>query len=164
MPLWSLSKFKYWPYTLRADGAENQFDSCMSFGKSSSLSCQEHKKACQKWFKSKKTNDVWVRACSGNNIQSNRPPTNHPKSCRLGCLGFSLFQSWVDPRRKRTCEQRCIRRMNRMIFPVHQAENNARYFWRGIAKIASGLFFLKIERKWENFVRTCGRVGMSSKM
>ena len=38
MPLWSLSKFRYWPYTRSADGAENQFDSCISLDKSSSRS------------------------------------------------------------------------------------------------------------------------------
>jgi len=43
IPLWSLSRFKYWPYTRRADGAENQFDSWTSFGRSSSLSYKLHK-------------------------------------------------------------------------------------------------------------------------
>ena len=38
MPLWSLSRFRYWPYTRRAEGAENQLLSCISLDKSSSRS------------------------------------------------------------------------------------------------------------------------------
>ena len=39
MPLRSLSRLRYWPYTRRAEGAENQFDSWSSFDSSSSRSC-----------------------------------------------------------------------------------------------------------------------------
>lgn len=40
MPFLSLSRFRYCPYTLSAEGAENQLDSCISLDSSSSRNWQ----------------------------------------------------------------------------------------------------------------------------